>query len=131
VRYFHNCVYDRLYETPFLDPARADGTLGLLAQLSPEYKLVIVGDGCMAPSELVMPGGAIDLHEENAEPGHVWLRRLREHFTHAAWLNPIPESWWDAVYGARTLNAIRTIFPMHELSLDGLEAAVAELMVRR
>jgi uncharacterized protein with von Willebrand factor type A (vWA) domain len=92
---------------------------------------VIVGDGCMAPSELVMPGGAIDFFEDNAEPGHVWLRRLAGHFTHTAWLNPIPASWWDAVHGAQTLAAIRTIFPMHELSLDGLDAAVAELMVRR
>jgi uncharacterized protein with von Willebrand factor type A (vWA) domain len=131
VRYFHNCVYDRLYETPFLDPARADTTLSLLAQLSPEYKLVIVGDGCMAPSELVMPGGAIDFFEDNAEPGHVWLDRLAGHFSHSAWLNPIPASWWDAVYGAQTLHAIRRIFPMHELTLDGLQAAVAELMVRR
>jgi hypothetical protein len=131
VRYFHNCVYERLFETAYMEPTRAESTLGLLAQLSPEYKLVIVGDACMAPSELTMPGGAIDYYQDNEEPGYVWLQRLAGHFSHTAWLNPIPAGWWDAVHGARTLHAIRTIFPMHELSLDGLDAAVAELMVRR
>ena len=40
----------------------------------------------------------------------------------------MPADWWDHVHGARTLNAVRTIFPMHELSLDGLDEAVHSLM---
>jgi hypothetical protein len=130
-RYFHNCVYDRLYLGALMDPHRSDSTLDLLARLSPETKLILVGDGCMAPSELALAGGAIDYWQRNEEPGYVWLERLAAHFTHTVWLNPVPEAEWEVVHGARTLNAIRTIFPMHPLSVEGLEAAVRELMVRR
>lgn len=131
IRFFRNCVYDRLYKTQWLDSRRAERTRDVLAQLGPEHKLVVVGDGCMAPSELTMTGGAIDLYEHNEEPGWVWLERLAGHFTHSAWLNPVPERWWESVHGAPTLNAIRRVFPMHELTLDGLGAAVDGLMARR
>lgn len=131
VRYFHNCVYDRLYRGAALDPRDSEPTADLIARLSPEYKLVVVGDACMAPSELVMPGGALDLYQDNAEPGGVWLERLAAHFTHSAWMNPVPPAWWASVHGNRTLAAVRQIFPMYGLTVDGLGAAVGDLMTRR
>ena len=76
VRYFHNCVYDRVYETARLLPSRSEPTLDLLARMAPDHKLVVVGDACMAPSELTMVGGAIDWYQHNDEPGWVWLERL-------------------------------------------------------
>jgi uncharacterized protein with von Willebrand factor type A (vWA) domain len=42
-------------------------------------------------------------------------------------LNPVPEHQWHYTY---TIKAIRGIFPIFELSLDGLEAAVTRLMSR-
>ena len=128
VRYFHNCVYDRLYESAQMLPSRSESTLNLLGRMSPDHKLVVVGDACMAPSELAVPGGAIDWHQHNEEPGWRWLERLATRFAARAWLNPVPEAWWEQVHGARTLGAVRTIFPMHELSLDGLGEAVDGLM---
>ncbi len=128
MRYFHNCVYDRVYETARLLPSRSEPTLDLLARMTPDHKLVVVGDACMAPSELTMAGGAIDWHQHNEEPGWVWLERLARRFEARAWLNPVPEAWWPSVHGARTLAAVRTAFPMHELSLDGLDRAVDGLM---
>jgi uncharacterized protein with von Willebrand factor type A (vWA) domain len=128
VRYFHNCPYDRVYETARLLPSRSESTLDLLARMAPDHKLVVVGDACMAPSELTMVGGAIDWYQHNEEPGWVWLERLAGRFAARAWLNPVPGAWWDRVHGARTLGAVRTLFPMHELSLDGLDAAVDGLM---
>ncbi|MFM8828280.1 MAG: VWA domain-containing protein, partial [Actinomycetota bacterium] len=131
VRFFHNCVYDRVYTDPSMHPSRSESTLHLLAQLDPDYKLVMVGDACMAPSELVLPGGAIDYQYMNEEPGAVWLERLEDHFSHAAWLNPHPKRWWPTIHGAYTLDMVRKIFPMFELSVDGLDQAVRHLMVRR
>jgi uncharacterized protein len=128
VRYFHNCVYDRLYETASMLPGRSEPTVDLLARLSPEHRLVVVGDACMAPSELAMVGGAIDYGQRNDEPGWVWLERLAARFPAAAWLNPVPASDWAHVHGARTLHAVRSIFPMFELSVDGLGEAVDHLM---
>jgi uncharacterized protein len=128
VRYFHNCVYDRLYETAQMLPSRSEGTLDLLARVTPEHRLVVVGDACMAPSELAMAGGAIDWYQHNEEPGWTWLERIAERLPARAWLNPLPAAWWDVVRGARTLGAVRTLFPMHELTVDGLTAAVDGLM---
>jgi uncharacterized protein len=130
VRYFHNCVYDHLYETAEMRPSRSESTLELLARLSPEHRLVVVGDACMAPSELAVAGGAIDYGQRNDEPGFVWLERLAARFPSAAWLNPVPERSWEYVHGAMTLNAVRRILPMFELSLDGLGRAVDHLMTR-
>ena len=131
VRYFHNCVYDRVYLQPDMDPRASESTHHLLAQLDPDYKLVVVGDACMAPTELLVPGGAIDYQYMNEEPGAQWLERLEEHFSHAAWLNPHPKRWWDTIHGAYTLGIVRKIFPMFELSVDGLDQAVRHLMVKR
>lgn len=128
VRYFHNCVYDRLYETARMLPSRSEPTTELLARLSPAHRLVVVGDACMAPSELAMAGGAIDYGQVNDEPGWVWLERLAARFPSSAWLNPVPADEWRTVHGAQTLNAVRRVFPMFELSLDGLGAAVDHLM---
>lgn len=131
VRYFHNCVYDRLYHSAELHPARSEATSSILAQLEPDHRLVVVGDGCMAPSELVMEGGALDYYQRNDEPGWVWLDRLRRRYERSVWINPVPEAWWPAIHGARTIAAVRTIFPMFELSVEGLEASVRTLMGRR
>ncbi len=91
LRFFHNCVYDRVYTTPDMRPSRAESTRHLLAQLDPDYKLVMVDDACMAPSELLMAGGAVDYQYMNEEPRGQWLERLEEHFSHAVWLNPHPK----------------------------------------
>lgn len=131
VRFFHNCVYDRVYLTPHLHPSRAESTLHLLAQTDRDYKLVVVGDACMAPGELLVPGGAVDYEYMNEEPGVEWLERLEAHFSHIAWLNPHPARLWDTIHGAYTLAVVRRTMPMFELSVDGLDQAVRHLMVRR
>ena len=128
VRYFHNCIYDRLYETALMQPSRSEPTRDLLARLGPEHRVVIVGDACMAPSELALVGGAIDYGQRNDEPGWVWLERVAARFPAHAWLNPVPAADWPYVHGARTLNAIRSLYAMFELSLDGLAEAVDHLM---
>ena len=44
------------------------------------------------------------------------------------WLNPKPETDWPYTH---TVRAIGKIFPMFELSLDGLDRAVGFMMGRR
>ncbi|MEZ5080160.1 MAG: VWA domain-containing protein [Thermoleophilia bacterium] len=130
VRYFHNCVYDRIYEDADMSLLRSEPTMALLNRMTPDHMCVVVGDGCMAPSELALPGGCIDWSIHNEEPGWIWLERVRQRFAHCAWLNPVPEHWWTSVHGARTLNAIRELFPMCELSLQGLDEAIDHLLAR-
>lgn len=124
--YFHNCVYQEVYEDIY--NSKAVATANLLANLDADYKLILVGDAHMAPSELLMRGGAIDYWYHNEIPGIEWLNRLADHFRYAVWLNPInrPQIWVHP-----TIKTIGQIFPMHELTLDGLERAVKSLMVKQ
>jgi uncharacterized protein len=129
--YFHNCVYDRLYLDPMCHPRNSVFTAEVLHQLSGDYKLILVGDATMAPTELLSSDGIIWWGYTNEEPGIDWLRRLSGHFRHSVWLNPILEHQWETVYGAETIRIIRQVFPMFELTVDGLTAAVRRLSVRR
>lgn len=129
--YFHNCVYDHLYLDPTCHPRNSALTARVMQELSSEYKLVLVGDASMAPSELLDRDGIIWWGTVNEQPGIEWLRRLAHHFSHAAWLNPIPAGHWDTIYGRHTIAMVRSLFPMFELTVDGLTLAVRNLVARR
>lgn len=129
--YFHNTVYDKLYHDPSCRRQASTYVNEVLKKLDREYRLIIVGDASMAPSELLMVGGTINWEEYNEITGHSGLKILADHFTHSAWLNPIPQNIWHRVWGNETINIIRRSFPMFELTVDGLEQAVKKLKVRR
>ena len=130
--YFHNCIYEDIYTKPACIEANAMKTVDFLREHDSEYLLIIVGDASMAPPELTEYGGAIDYDVNDNEPGLIWLERVIKHFDHAVWLNPISSKAWDATanYRAQTIGMIRSIVPMYELSLDGLNQAVKKLKVR-
>jgi uncharacterized protein len=128
--YFHNCVYDWLYTSTRMTSSEAISTRRVLQELPSDYKLIIVGDAAMAPSELMSRDGIIWWGYGNDEPGIDWLRRLRRHFDHSVWLNTIPEADWARAYGSVTIRKVREVFPMFELTVDGLTAATRKLMVR-
>ncbi|MFZ5648553.1 MAG: vWA domain-containing protein [Bacillota bacterium] len=131
--YFHNCVYDRLYNDPFCLARNSVNTADVIKNLDGNYRLIMVGDASMAPSELLMVGGALDWGVDNNEPGEKWLKRLADHFSHSVWLNPIPQNMWPPA-GERsydTISIIRGIFPMFELTVEGMERAVSRLKVNR
>lgn len=123
--YFHNCIYGRLWETErFTDPVRIDD---LLHELDPSFKLVVVGDAAMHPAELL---GAGDWEyyvsgESVGKPqtGLAWLTRLEDHFRRTAWLNPDPPQYWRG----GTAEQIAKVFPMFQLTVDGLGEAITHL----
>ncbi len=121
--YFHNCVYAHVYKSAQLrEPVPiAD----VLAECDPSWKLILVGDALMHPSELFQSGTSWAYEEWSDVPGVAWLDQLARHFRRAAWLNPEPERLWRG-----TAEIIARLFPMHRLSLDGLTAAVHQLARR-
>lgn len=123
IYYFHNTIYDLLWEDParFRKPVELDK----LAARDPETRLIIVGDASMAPYELMSADGSIYAFERSGRPSIDRLRFLAKSFPHAVWLNPVGRRSWGYT---RTIGMIREIFPMFELSLDGLEKAVSQLM---
>jgi len=121
--YFHNCVYGRLYETErFTDPVPLKD---VLEQCGPEWKLVLVGDAAMHPTELLGAGDWEYYARGGGEmmPGIRWLMRLADHFRRAAWLNPDPPAYWRG----GTAEQIEKVFPMFQLTLDGLGEAISHL----
>ena len=126
--YFHNCIYDHVYRRAHLTRADAVPTGDLLRRFDERWKLAIVGDGAMHPSELLEPHGGINPHNTSPTPGVAWLHRLAGHFDRAVWINPDDQPLWDQTYTART---IRRLFPMFHLSVDGLGAAVQALVGAR
>jgi uncharacterized protein with von Willebrand factor type A (vWA) domain len=130
VFYFHNCIYDWLYHDPDCEMDAFTETDYILNTCSPDYRLIIVGDASMAPSELVRAGGIIDWNLYNARPGIDWLQRLRRHFEYSVWLNPVSQSYWDWMDGAYTIKAISQVFPMDELTVEGLERSIKKLKSR-
>jgi uncharacterized protein with von Willebrand factor type A (vWA) domain len=121
--FFHNTIYDYLWE----DPPRIRKPLAVaeLVRLDPETRIIIVGDASMAPYELMATDGSIHIEERSGRPSYERLQFIAETFPHAIWLNPKLAVEWPYT---RTINIIREIFPMFELTLDGLEKAVIHMM---
>lgn len=120
--YFHNCVYENIYEDAGF--RQKVPVSDLLAGSDRDERLVVVGDALMHPAELLDTGGALYYYHHNRTPGAEWLRRLSGHFRRSAWLNPEPIRYWPRT----TIEVIASIFPMWELTLNGLEAAVRYLV---
>ncbi|MGQ9674869.1 MAG: vWA domain-containing protein [Chloroflexota bacterium] len=129
--YFHNCIYDHLFLDSSCHPHKAVKTEDTLRTLNANYRVIVVGDAAMAPSELTMIGGNIFWDMHNEERGITWLGRIAQKYPHSVWLNPIPEEYWDRTHGSETITMVRQVFPMFELTADGLEQAIKKLMVRK
>lgn len=121
--FFHNTIYDYLWEDP--PRMRKPFPVNDLARLDPETRFIVVGDASMAPYELMATDGSIHLEDRTSQQSFRRLEYIAETFPKSIWLNPKLEGEW--VY-TRTINMIREIFPMFELTLDGLEKAVSFMM---
>jgi uncharacterized protein len=121
--YFHNCIYQELYAD--ISQMKAVDTRKVLDQTNRNYKVILVGDASMAPSELISPNGAIDYWYRNDRPGIEWLIDIRKRFRKVIWLNPEPRQWWSAVPSTRM---IQRVFPMYELTLEGMRSGARALI---
>jgi len=121
--FFHNTIYDYLWEDParFRKPFKVDD----LTRVDPETRFVIVGDASMAPYELMAADGSIHIEERSMKSSYERLRFIAETFRSTVWLNPKMAQEWPYT---RSISMIREVFPMFELTIDGLEKAVAYLM---
>ena len=130
--YFHNCVYDWLYTDARLSrphrrrhqprPARAVRRLqahhGRRRRHGEQRAALALRHHLVGRDE----------RGRRASSGSGACAR---HFDHSVWLNTIPADEWDRAYGTTTIRLIREVFPMFELTVDGLTAAIKKLMVAR
>lgn len=130
VYYFHNCIYSMLYTDPTLYPGKWVETDWVLNNISDDYKVIIVGDASMDPSELY--GHSYYNYGARTDvPGIEYLKRFKEKYKHLVWLNPIVEIGWRSSYWMETYNAIKNEFDMYPLTVESLDKAIKKLMVSR
>jgi uncharacterized protein with von Willebrand factor type A (vWA) domain len=117
-QFFHNCVYETLYTN--ISMWEGGPTSEFLKTLDHTWSVVFVGDAWMSPYELTHVGGAIDYFHQNAKPGIKWLQEIRERVPNSIWLNPERSGRWNA----QSITMIHQIFPMFELTIDGITEAI-------
>ena len=134
VYYFHNCPYGRLYHDPYLMSSRSNQTQWVLDNYGSDYKVIFVGDAQMAPYEL--HGGSYysygwGRNEDDDQPksGMDWLLRFKNKYKNVIWLNPSQPPRWSGYWG-QTYDEIARVFPMFELTVEGLEEGMKKLLSR-
>ncbi|WP_317854948.1 VWA domain-containing protein [Chakrabartyella piscis] len=129
VFYFHNCIYSKVYTDPLLRPRNVVPTEWILRNLSSEYKVIIVGDAQMEPSELLEPS-YYNYGARDEVTGLEWLKRFKDKYPHIVWLNPSARplygGWW-----AKTYDVLHNEFDMYPLTLEELQKALKKLMVNK
>lgn len=114
--HFHNVPYRYLYRS--YETFDRVPTAEVLDALTPEHRLVWVGDASMAPWELFNSGWG-----DQGPTGYDWITRFARKCPASVWLNPDPERFWDHP----TVRAIGAQIRMFPLTVDGLKAAVRKL----
>ena len=126
--YFHNCIYSKLYKTPECENGDWIDTEWMFRNLDSDYKVIIVGDAAMAPEELYSTTGNYR-GPNGGLSGMDWLLLMEKHYKKIVWMNPkmAPGNapWREAE------TAIKNIFPMYKLTVDGLNQAMVKLMVNK
>ena len=125
IYYFHNTVYSRVWGDP--QRRHRPEPIEEFVRRDPETRLIMIGDASMAPYELMHTNGSIYIEQKENNASMDRLKFLGKTFRHAGWLNPQTEEEWDHTW---TVSMIRQVFPMFELTLDGLEKAVQHLMAK-
>ncbi len=129
VFYFHNCIYSKVYKDPTLRPRNTVDTEWILQNISSEYKVIIVGDAQMEPSEL-LDSSYYNYGVRDEITGIEWFQRFRDKYPHIVWLNPSNRpsygGWW-----AKTYDILNKDFDMYRLTLEDLQNALKKLMVNK
>lgn len=121
--FFHNTVYGTVWADA--SRIRKPQKVEEFIKFDPETRLIFIGDASMAPYELMASDGSIYIHERSGKPSLERLKLLAKQFPHSVWLNPVPQSMWNYTH---TISVLYSIFPMFELTIDGLESAISYLM---
>ena len=128
VYYFHNCIYSKLYKTPECENGEWIDTEWMFRNLDSDYKVIIVGDAAMAPEELYSTSGNYR-GPNGGLSGMDWLLLLKKHYKKIVWMNPKMAPGRAPWREAET--AIKEVFPMYKLTVDGLNQAMTVLMTQK
>lgn len=134
--YFHNIIYDHLYESSHLSLTNAIELTDFYARFNEETRIIILGDAAMSPFEYFQMNGALrhaydfygrsrdyPLNQDQSMTGEERLVELTKRYPHLHWLNPDPKDYWHS----STTQAIAKLVPMSALTIDGLNTIAKDL----
>lgn len=124
IYYFHNALEDVVYKDPSIDVEKSETVKSdwILRNISSDYKVIFVGDADMSIYELVNSRSTI------AHPdGITWFKRFKDKYEHSVWLHPEPREE-NIAWMPESFIEIEKVFPMYQLSIDGLKDAMYRLM---
>ncbi len=123
--YFHNCLYESVWRNNARRWSETTPTWQVLHTYPSDYKVIFIGDASMSPYEITHIGGAVE--HMNEEAGGTWLQRVTDIYSHAVWLNPVPEAHWNYT---PSIGLVRRLMGnrMYPMTLSGLDQAIRELM---
>ena len=129
IYYFHNCISCDLFTDPKLGRDAAIPTEWVLENLDNSYRVIVVSDARMNPSELWEKQFNWETGTYGPS-GMEWLERFKKQFPHLIWLNPEPTpSRCD--YRTETHCHLAGVFDMYPLTVEGLEQGVKRLLVKQ
>lgn len=125
IYYFHNCLEDRVYKDPSINPAKIVKTDWILKNISKEYKVIFAGDADMAMHELA--DGSQSSWSAESYDGITWFKKFKEKYRHCIWLHP-QEREENTAWMPESFVEIEKVFPMFRLSIEGLKDGMCRLL---
>ena len=126
IYYFHNALRKNVYIEPTCDWRSGISLDLILNQLSPEYRVIFVGDAIMTPEELLSgKRGAVGLVPDGC--GLQNFLRLKKKYSHIIWLHPQPRPV-EHNYFTKTFEILDSCFDMYPLTADGLTSGIKRLI---
>lgn len=122
--YFHNFIYEGVWKDNFRRSTESTSIYDIMNTYSRDYKVIFIGDASMAPYEVTSQYGSVE--HMNEDPGHVWMRRLTDHFDKVVWLNPTGKKYWRYT---QTIEMIQQLLDdrMFPLTLEGMDEGIKYL----
>jgi len=134
IYYFHNAIYGEVWPQKDGNYGKNFVPLGEIMKRNPLTKVIIIGDAWMADYELLdnpLAGWGGETIEQGYDPKYTGIysfKELARTFENIVWVNPIPERDYKEWDMSGTIARIKEVFPMYDLTLQGLEGAVRDLM---
>ncbi len=115
VFYFHDYPDEYLYRHPAM--LNAQPMSEVLEEIGERAVVLIISDAGAARG---------NFDQERVESTQVWIEHLQQSVRYYAWLNPMPNEWWQH----STAGEIARLLPMFEMSCQGMNAAISVLRGR-
>ena len=140
IHLFHNQLYGYCWDPKDGNYAKPNGLKNVRDIVKKRKKVVIYGDADMAESEIEYDNYPPDDNEEKIQryemKGLDCLRYIKQNSENVVWINPMFKSSWyyDSYYDEydtdNSVGQISDIIPMYDLSIGGVQDAIADLMER-